>query len=85
VKYSIEFTSAALRELRKLPRHAQDQIGPVIDALADNPRPSGVVKMEDAATYRVRSGDYRIIYTIEDAALIVLVVKIANRRDAYKR
>ncbi len=85
MKYSIEFKGAALRELRKLPRQAQRQVGPMIDALADNPRPSGVVKMEDATTYRVRSGDYRIIYTIEDVALIVLVVKIANRRDAYKR
>ncbi len=85
MKYSIEFKGAALRELRKLSQQAQRQIGPVIDSLADNPRPSGVVKMEDATTYRVRSGDYRILYTIEDAALIVLVVKIANRRDAYKR
>ena len=85
MRYAIEYKAAALRQFRKLPRQVQVQIAPVIDALAENPRPSGVVKLADGETYRVRSGDYRIIYSIEDAALLVLVLKIANRRDVYKR
>ena len=84
--YSIEFQPAARRELRKLPPQIQKQIMPHIDALAANPRPSGVVKLENKSElYRVRSGDYRIVYIIQDDALIVLVVKIAKRGDVYSR
>ena len=82
----VEIEPAARRQLRKLPLQAQAQIMPVIDALALDPRPSGVVKMEGPeGHYRVRSGDLRIIYAIEEAALIVLVVRIANRREAHRR
>jgi mRNA interferase RelE/StbE len=57
----------------------------MIDSLAANPRPQGVEKMKgEKNLYRVRTGDYRILYTIEDRKLIVLVVKIGNRRDVYR-
>jgi mRNA interferase RelE/StbE len=56
-----------------------------IDALADNPRPAGVVKLSGSDDiYRVRIGDYRIIYEIQDIGLIVLVLKIGHRRAVYK-
>jgi len=56
-----------------------------IDGLELEPRPSGVVKLSGSSDlYRVRSGDYRIIYRIEDQILQVLVIKIGNRRDVYK-
>jgi mRNA interferase RelE/StbE len=84
--YTVEIKPSAARALYKLPQHAQDQIRPVIRALGDNPRPSGVVKMQGPGDfYRVRSGSYRIIYTIEDAALVVTVVRVADRSDVYKR
>jgi mRNA interferase RelE/StbE len=84
-RYSIEFHPAALRDLRQLTRQIQAQIAPVIDALADEPPLSGVVKLHGAENlYRVRSGDYRILYEIRDSALIVVVVKIGNRREVYR-
>ena len=58
---------------------------PHIDALASNPRPAGVVKLSGATDlYRIRSGDFRIIYEIQDVGLVVLVLKVGNRRDVYK-
>lgn len=84
--HSIAFTTAAAKELRRLSAQAQDQIRPIIDALATTPRPSGVVKLEGSGDfYRVRSGNYRIVYQVQDDVLRVLIVKVANRREVYKR
>jgi len=56
-----------------------------IDALADNPRPSGAEKLKGAKDlWRIRSGNYRIIYTIQDEALLVLVIRIGHRREVYR-
>jgi len=56
-----------------------------IDALAENPRPPGSLKLQgNDELYRVRVGDYRIIYQIQDRVLLVLVVEIGNRRDIYR-
>ncbi len=83
--HSIQIAPAALRQLHKLERPAQMRVRAAIDALAGNPRPSGVVKLEGRPVlYRVRVGDYRVLYAVEDAALRVLVVKVADRKDAYK-
>jgi len=86
VAYTIRFNSAAARELRRLPPQVEAQIRPVIDALANDPRPAGVVKMHGyPRTYRVRSGNFRVVYEIHDEVLTVLVVRVANRRDAYRQ
>jgi mRNA interferase RelE/StbE len=86
VAYTIQFKTSAARELRKLPAQVEAQIRPVIDALANDPRPSSVVKMHGyQSTYRVRSGDFRVVYEIHDEVLTVLVVRVANRRDAYRQ
>ena len=83
--YSITFAAAAKRQLDKLPKPAQRQLGAVIAQLADNPRPAGVVKLSgEDGLYRVHGGDYRAIYRIEDARLLVLVVKVGHRRDIYR-
>lgn len=83
--YRILFAPAALRQFRKFPVSIQKRLTPHIDALADKPRPSGVVKLSGASDiYRVRVGDYRIVYEIQDVGLVILVLKIANRRDVYK-
>lgn len=83
--YSIAFAAAARRQFDKLPRAAQRQLGTVIGQLADDPRPSCVVKLSGAeGLYRVRGGDYRAIYRIEDDRLLVLVVKVGHRRDIYR-
>jgi mRNA interferase RelE/StbE len=85
VPHCILFAPAALRQFRKLPAAIQRRLSPHIDALADDPRPPGVVKLSGSADiYRVRVGDYRIVYEIQDVGLMILVLKIGNRRDVYK-
>ena len=83
--HRIFFAPAALRQFRKLPAPVQKRLSPHIDALADNPRPPGVVKLSGTSDiYRIRVGDYRIIYEIQDIGLVILILKIGNRRDVYK-
>ena len=72
--------------MRSLPRAAQVRIAPKIEALADEPRPPGVKKLAgEEELYRIRVGDYRVIYAIEDAELVVLVVMVGDRKDVYRR
>ena len=84
--YRLEFTPGADRQFRKLPKQVQARLRPHIDALAQNPRPLGVEKLtgEDNA-YRLRVGDYRILYEVHDKVLLVLVVKVGHRRDVYRK
>lgn len=85
-RYRIEFTHPARKELADLPRKARERIAPRIDALSVNSRPRGVEKLKgEADLYRIRVGDYRVIYSIQDDVLIVTVVRVADRRDAYRR
>jgi mRNA interferase RelE/StbE len=86
MRYRIEFTRPAAKALEKLPRAIQDRLAPKIDALAEDPRPHGVEKLAGKDDqYRIRVGDYRVVYTIRDDRLIVTVVRVANRRDVYRR
>lgn len=85
VTYQIEFVKQAAKQLRALPVQEQEWLQPKIDALATEPRPIGVIKLaEEEDLYRIRVGDYRIIYSIQDTQLLVLVVKIGHRRDVYR-
>ena len=84
-KYRIEFAPAATRQFKKLSREAQVRISRRIDTLAERPRPHGVKKLEgEDSLYRVRVGDYRVIYKIEDKLLLVLVLTLAKRADVYR-
>lgn len=80
--YNIEFTTAAAREFRKLPPEVQARIGKAIDKLGKDPRPDGVKKLSDG-TYRIRVGDYRVLYHVHDNDLLIIVVRIGNRKDVY--
>jgi len=83
--YSIRVKRSASKQLEKLPPKAADRIAKAIDALAENPRPDGVKKLQGADDhYRIRVMDYRIIYCIQDLELIVEVVKVGHRKDVYK-
>ncbi|MDQ6602960.1 MAG: type II toxin-antitoxin system RelE/ParE family toxin [Chloroflexota bacterium] len=83
--YAVEFATAARRQFRKLPRAVRAIMKPEIDALTSDPRPHGVEKMSgEENAYRVRVGDYRIIYEIHDAVLIVVVVRVGHRREVYR-
>ena len=82
--YNVQITPAARKQLDKLDKQIQHRLQPKIDELAIEPRPHGVKKLAGKDDlYRVRVGDFRILYTIEDDRLIVLVVKIADRKQAY--
>lgn len=86
MSYTIEFSRRAEREFKGLPKGVQLRLVPKIDSLADDPRPRGVKKLEgEEELYRIRVGDYRVIYQVQDKALIVLVIKIADRKEVYRR
>ena len=83
--YRVEISPKAQRQLRGLPKPLQKRIDAKIQALANNPRPPGVTKLQGAENrYRIRVGHYRVIYSIADAALLVLVLEVLNRREAYR-
>ena len=84
MSYQILFKPAANRQFKKLPSAIQQSLRPIIDSLATNPRPAGCKKLKGRKNeYRVRLGNYRVIYSIEDKALIISVISLGHRRDAY--
>lgn len=84
--YRVEIASAAVRQLRKLDRTAQCRVQAAIELLAVEPRPSGAKKLVGGdGEWRVRTGDYRVVYEIHDNVLLVLVVAVGHRRDIYDR
>ena len=85
--YHVEIEHAASRSLIRIARsdrRSAQRITDAIKALAQDPRPAGAIKMSGVEAYRVRVGDFRIIYTILDTVLVVTVVKIGNLRDVYE-
>lgn len=83
--FQVQIAPAALRQLRKLDRAAQARVGAAIDLLAATPRPSGATKLVGGdGEWRVRTGDYRIVYEIHDQVLLVLVVRVGHRREIYR-
>ena len=85
-RYAVEFLPAAARELARLPLLAQRRIVTAAEQLADDPRPRGVVKLAgDENLWRIRVGQYRIVYEIHDGRLSVLIVRIGHRKDVYRK
>ena len=82
--HSVEFKSAARKSINALSKDIKTRIISATMSLGDNPRPSGCKKLKSRDAYRIRVGEYRVIYEILDDVLIVQVVRVANRRDAYK-
>ena len=84
--YVVQLKPAAERDLKKVKDQAiLRRLVRAIDGLAINPRPSGVTRLQgDTAILRIRVGDYRIPYTVEDAAVLVLVIRVGHRRDVYR-
>ena len=86
MSYRITFAPSAAREFKKLTTDLQARLRPAIDALATDPRPHGVEKLTGQNNlYRIREGDYRIVFEIRDAQLVVLVVAVADRKEIYRR
>ena len=83
--YKVLIKNSALKEIQRIPKTFRIKIIETIDCLANNPSPSGVKKLENFKnSYRVRVGQYRIIYKIEDRQLIVEIVKVGNRKEVYR-
>ena len=83
--YSILLAPPAERQLKALPQAVQKRLVKRLKTLQANPRPHGVKKLAgEENLYRVREGNYRIIYTIREKALIVLVLKIGDRKEVYR-
>lgn len=83
--YTVEFSRPARKQLGGLPANVRVRLARAIDALVENPRPIGVEKLsgyEDR--YRIREGDYRIVYIIRDTALVVLILRVGHRKDIYR-
>ena len=83
--YRLEFTPGADRQFRKLPKQVQAHLSPHITALTQNPRPPGAEKLTGEEGYRLRVGDYCILYEVHDKVLLVLVVKVGHRREVYRK
>ncbi len=75
---------SAVRELETLPKKDRVRVVARIQKLSAEPRPPGSEKLSGHELYRLRQGDYRVVYSIEDADLIVLVVKIGHRKEVYR-
>ncbi len=84
--YTVQFRPSAAKALGKLDGQVRARILRSITALADDPRPSGVKALTgEAGLWRIRVGDYRVVYEIEDDELVVLVVRVAHRSTVYQR
>jgi mRNA interferase RelE/StbE len=84
--YEVELSDNAKDFLRTVHKADAKRIGKRIDKLAEDPRPQGVDKLSgEENIYRVRSGDYRIIYQIHDKILYVLVLKVGHRKEVYRK
>ncbi|NOS90672.1 MAG: type II toxin-antitoxin system RelE/ParE family toxin [Cyclobacteriaceae bacterium] len=83
-KYQINLTKHAAKQLDKLPINISELLYKSISKLSDHPRPNGCKKLKGRDGYRIRIGDYRIIYTIEDNILTIVIIDIGHRKDIYR-
>ena len=84
-EYRIELRPAAIRALRKLDPPIRRRVQGAIALLAQNPRPPAARPMKGRPALRVRVGDYRVIYTVQDDVLLIVVITLGHRRDVYDR
>jgi mRNA interferase RelE/StbE len=82
--YKLTIKKSAVKELKGFPQKDVHRIVRRIQSLTDNPRPSGSEKLSAQLYYRIRQGDYRIVYSIDDSNRIVDIIKIGHRREIYR-
>jgi mRNA interferase RelE/StbE len=83
--YNLVTKKSAERELRAIPKQDMRRISARIQGLAQHPRPSGCEKLSEHERYRVREGDYRIVYAVDDELRTVEIVKIGHRREVFRK
>ncbi len=82
--YRLLIKPSAVKELESLPQKDRRRVVRRVQALATEPRPPGAEKLKGIELYRVRQGDYRVLYEVVDSSETVTVIKIGNRRDVYR-
>ncbi|MEK6806414.1 MAG: type II toxin-antitoxin system RelE/ParE family toxin [Pseudomonadota bacterium] len=82
--YELRYKASVAKDLRGLPKADVQRILAKAETLKTNPRPPGSEKLSGDEKYRIRQGDYRILYNIYDAQVIVEVIKIGHRKDVYR-
>ena len=84
-RYSVETARRAVKSIAGLPRQEQQRVRAAIELLADEPRPPGCIALAgEESVYRVRVGDYRILYEVIDARLVIQVIRVGHRRGVYQ-
>lgn len=83
-RYELRFKPSVAKDLRDIPRADIQRILARIEAVRDDPRPPGSEKLSAQERYRLRQGNYRILYTVADAEAVVEIVKIGHRREVYR-
>ena len=86
MRYEVTLAPAAARQLRKFDPHVRRRVQAAIELLAEDPRPPAATRLVGGAgEWRVRTGDYRIVYEIQQDQLLVLVLNVGHRREVYQR
>ncbi len=83
-RYRVIVRKSVSKDMRGIPGNDVRRILACMDSLADEPRPPGSKKLSGQERYRIRQGDYRILYEIKDDKLVICVVKVRHRRDVYR-
>ncbi len=83
-KYKVKVKKSAEKELRKIPKKELIKIIDQIRSLADNPHPPGSKKLTNQEKYRIRIGNYRVLYKVEDEILTIFVIKVGHRKEIYR-
>ena len=83
--YSVTVSKSAKKTLSKLPNEVIKKILDALDDLVEEPRPMGYIQLKGRSGYRIRVGNYRVIYDVNDGELLILVVEIGNRKEIYKK
>jgi mRNA interferase RelE/StbE len=87
VKYRLEFYRTYFKDLERIPAPFRSGIKQKIESLAHDPRPEGSIKLQGSKKiplYRLRCGDYRVVYTIQDEILLVIVIELGHRKEIYR-
>ena len=82
--YRLEISHIAHKKIEVLPPRLAQRVNEVISRLANEPRPAGAKKLEGLEGYRIRIGDYRILYLIDDTSRLIIVYRVKHRREAYR-
>lgn len=84
MSYAVEILRSARKQLERIAAESQERILVAMEALAETPRPEGCTKLSGRDAWRLRIGEYRVVYEIDDAGKRVVIVVVAHRRDAYR-